>query len=286
MQLLRPHELPVEHASLVARYSPVHAGIALGAAAAAAVLLLTLGLRGSGLPLYLAAVIVASIVLARRMIFARFRTSNWLVRSSGRGLYLQLRSHLNYHFPDGDRTVVFIPYREIRSVRAVRERRTVPDGESRNPRQGMMQTRWLVALELNTDSAILAQALRDEAARTAPREHRWYGSSATKYKHYPITLPSPTNVEVEWKVTPPAEAFVETLRDRVLVAPTEERTTSYLRLETLSRAEQETKLIELVASGQTLAAIKMARLLYSYDLAQAKEFVHGLQQSKSSARAS
>ena len=78
---------------------------------------------------------------------------------------------------------------------------------------------------------------------------------------------------------------MEALRERVQVDATEERTTDYLHLESASRAEQETKLLELAASGQTMAAIKLARLLYSFDLARAKEFVTGLQGRGSSARA-
>lgn len=285
MQLLRPHELPVEHASLICRYSPARAGAAVALAAVAALTLTVLGVRGSGIAYYLAAVIVASLAFARRPIISRFRASNWLVRVSGRGLYLQLRSHLNYHFPEGDRTVVFLPYREIRSARAVRERRTLPDPEGRNSRHGTLHTRWLVSFDLIADSTLLSQALRDEAARAAPREQRWYGSSGTKYKHYPVTLSSPSTLEIEWRVTPSAESFLDALRERVTIEATEERTTSYLRLETLSRAEQETKLRELAASGHTTAAIKMARLLYAFDLGQAKDFVEGLQR-RSSARAS
>jgi hypothetical protein len=277
MQLLRAHELPIEHTSLVARYSPIRAIVGVMAAGVAAAGLLTAGVRGFGIGYYLAAVVVAGLLLARRPILARFRTSNWLARVSGRGLYLQLRSHLNYHFPVGNRTVVFIPYTEIRSARAVRERRTVPDPESRTALSGLTQTRWLIVLELAGDSKTLAQALRDEVSRAAPREPRFYGWTGTKYQHYPVTLPAPQRVEIEWRVTPSAESFLEALRDRVTVEATEDRATSYLRLETLSRAEQETKLLELAATGQTMAAIKLARLLYGYDLVEAKEFVAGLQ---------
>ena len=284
MQLLRAHELPIEHTSLVARYSPARAIAGVVGAGIAAVTLILSGARGFGIGYYLAAVVIAGLVLARRPILARFRTSNWLARVSGRGVYLQLRSHLNYHFPVGHRTVVFIPYTEIRSARAVRERRTLPDPESRSALNGLTQARWLIVLELVADSKALAQALRDEVSRAAPREPRFYGWTGTKYRHYPVRLAAPQRVEIEWRVTPPAESFVEALRDRVTVEATEDRTTNYLRLETLSRSEQESKLLELAASGETMAAIKLARLLYAFDLVEAKEFVSGLQGAKSAKR--
>ena len=277
MQLLRAHELPIEHTSLIARYSPVRAIGGVVAASLAAAALVVAGSRGFGIGYYLGALVIAVVVLARRPILARFRTSNWLARVSGRGLYLQLRSHLNYHLPVGNRTVAFIPYTEIRSARAVRERRTLPDPESRSALNGLQQTRWLIVLELVADSKTLAQALRDEVSHAAPREQHFYGWTGTKYQHYPVTLPAPQRVEIEWRVTPSAETFLEALRDRVTVETTEDRATNYLRLETLSRAEQETKLLELAATGQTMAAIKLARLIYAFDLVEAKEFVAGLQ---------
>jgi hypothetical protein len=276
MQLLRAHELPIEHTNLIARYSPLRAIVGVVAAGVVALALFVAASRGLGPGYYLAAVVIGGLVLARRPILARFRTSNWLARVSGRGLYLQLRSHLNYHFPVGHRTVVFSPYTEIRFARAVRERRTLPDPESHSVLTGLTQVRWLIVLELVADSRPLAEALRDEVSRAAPREQRFYGWTGTKYQHYPVTLPAPERVEIEWRVTPSAESFLEALRDRVTVEATEDRATNYLRLETLSRAEQETKLLELAATGQTMAAIRLARLIYAFDLIEAKEFVAGL----------
>ena len=56
---------------------------------------------------------------------------------------------------------------------------------------------------------------------------------------------------------------------------------NFVNLEALSREEQETRLLELAASGDKLGAITMARRLYAYDLTQAKEFVEGLTNKRS-----
>ena len=57
--------------------------------------------------------------------------------------------------------------------------------------------------------------------------------------------------------------------------------TDYTRLAGLDRAEQERRLRELAESGQTLAAIKLARSFYGYDMTEAKRFVDGLAQRPS-----
>jgi hypothetical protein len=71
---------------------------------------------------YIAAAILLFFDLLRRFITARFRPSNWLVRTNDRGLFIQFRSYLNYHLPADDLTVVFVSYQEIRSARLVREK--------------------------------------------------------------------------------------------------------------------------------------------------------------------
>jgi ribosomal protein L7/L12 len=44
----------------------------------------------------------------------------------------------------------------------------------------------------------------------------------------------------------------------------------------LGRAQQEERLLELAQAGQKIAAIKIARELYGYDLAQGRAFVADL----------
>jgi hypothetical protein len=50
----------------------------------------------------------------------------------------------------------------------------------------------------------------------------------------------------------------------------------FVHLQGLSREEQEKRLRDLVERGQTIAAIYIARRIYSYDLNQARIFVDGL----------
>lgn len=286
MELVRLDQVPTVDASLVCHYSRRGAVVGVIAAFLCAAALLTLGIRAHApVASYLAAVIVVSLLFARRAILARVRPSNWLVRVASQGLFIQLRSHLNHHFPSTDRTVAFIPYRELKWVRAIHEEREIPDPESRTGRSVMIQRRRLVEFALSAETSALEEALQQERTRPIPRENAWYGSTGTRYQHYPVLLKSAVRLEIEWRVTPAVEVFLAALEGHVTVELPEERSKDYARLEPLTRAERETRLRELAESGETMPAIRMARLLYGYDLTQAKRFVEGLRR-RSDARAS
>jgi hypothetical protein len=136
---------------------------------------------------YITAVVVLSCQLMRRFVGARFRPSNWLVRMNDAGLFIQLRSYLNYHLPAEDLTVVFVAYPEIRSARLVRERVQVQDTVSQKATQKIRY----VELELAGDVTFLQKALQAERREKASKERRWYGSSSTLYEDYPVQMPSP-----------------------------------------------------------------------------------------------
>ena len=72
------------------------------------------------------------LLLYQRLIFGRFRSSNWLLRMTDHGLYVKFRSYLNHHFAAEDLTVVFLPYSEMRSARMVKERQELPDRDQQS----------------------------------------------------------------------------------------------------------------------------------------------------------
>jgi hypothetical protein len=129
-----------------------------------------------------------------------------------------------------------------------------------------------VELELGVDAAPLAQALAGESAKRA--------SIGATYRHYPVRMASPTTLQLEWSVAPRAEVLLDSLRQYTTIAAPIETSRDYSHLEGLSRAEQERRLKELTETGQTIAAIRIARTLYSYDLAQARAFVEDLRRGK------
>jgi hypothetical protein len=283
MQLLRASEIPPRALERVYRHSSVQALlwtfvlVVVGCAIA-----WLLWRDGSAWAYYVAALIVFGLLVMRRFVLARFRPENWLVREREDGLFVQFRSYLNYHFPAEDRTVVFIPYGEIRSVREVRERIQIPtrDAPAQSRRIDERNQR-MIELELVADTTMLAKALADELARKPPIKKTWYGSSGTQYKDFPVRLADPKRLQLRWNVVPGAKAFLDALMPRIQVAAPVRAVQDFVHIKGLGRDQQERRLRELAASGETIAAIGIARDLYGFDLTQAKNFVEGLSRGPS-----
>jgi hypothetical protein len=136
------------------------------------------------------------------------------------------------------------------------------------------KTQKLVELELAGETKQLADALHREQRYAI--DGKLPSKTSSRYQHLPVRLASADRLQIEWGVVPGAQNFLDTLSRHTLVRPPEETSKDFANLEQLSREEQETRLLELTESGDKLAAITMARRLYVYDLAQAKQFVEGL----------
>jgi hypothetical protein len=277
MQLLRLAEVPLNQCDRVFYYSRLRsvAGAMVLAALAAAAIIFG---RQTGLWLayYVAAVAAICLLLYQKLVTARFRPSNWLVRMTDDGLFVQFRSYLNNHFPEQDATVLLLPYSEIRSARLLQERQEFPDRENRNRLTTTTRKRRLVEIELAGHSTQFAEALGKERdrvfAKSPPRDDK----PSTRYQHFPVQLAASTLLRIEWGVVPDAQRFLDEITRHTLVRPAEESFKDLVRLDGLSTAEQEARLLKLVESGDMIGAVAMARKLYSYDLKTAKDFVEGL----------
>ena len=274
MKLLRAAEVPETPRDRVYRASRLHGAlfVLVCFAACAAVLFYQWPARRPSY--YIAAVILFLLYLGRRFITARFHPSNWLVRMGDDGLYLHFRSYLNDHLSEKDSTVAFLSFQEIQSARLVKEHVETPDPARNNTTQNQI-IHW-VEFELATDPAPLAAALDTESGRPAALEKRWYGTSATLVRDYPVMMQSPPFLRVKWQVVPRASAFLQTLRGRVAIAPEVTLAADFAHLQGLSRDQQEQRLRELDKRGHTIAAVYMARKLYGGSLADATKFVNGL----------
>jgi hypothetical protein len=275
MKLMRAADVPQRQVDRVFRRSPAAAVLAASSVIIAGAVLIGVGLHtGSGLAYYLAAALLLGLVVFRRFVLARFGPSNWLVRMTGEGLFIQLRSHLNHRLAADDQTVVFIAYREIRSARKVREHLEVPYRDLDQPTSEKTSEvrRTLVEFDLAGDCAPLASALSKEYARRP--------SSGALYKHYPVRLTQPPFLQVEWRVVPGADVFLEALRPHVSVAPPIAERNDYTDLQGLSLDEQKRRLRALVEAGHGIDAVHIARKLFGSDLAQARAFVESLHGSK------
>jgi hypothetical protein len=223
-------------------------------------------------PYYISAVILALLFLLRGYIIPRFHPSNWLVRTGDEGLFIHFRSYLNDQMAAEDSTVIFLPYQEIGSGRRVRENMKTRDMEG----AVVTQIRRYVELELAIDPAPLLTALREESSRPGPKQKRWYGSSSTVYRDYPVRMEVPPFLRIEWRAVPRPAVFLDAVRSRFAIAPTIVVSSDFSALDGLPREEQEKKLRELDRRGDTIAAVYLARKLFRLDLAQATDFVDKL----------
>ena len=277
MRLLRAAEVPFTGRDRIFRYSRTRALAWIAAAGCAAAALIWVGLEGHGfLPLWVAGVIGLGMLLMKRFLLARFRTSNWLVRVGDFSLFIQFRSYLNHHFSADEQTVLSLGFSEIRSARLVRQSRILPDLDVGSRRPGMVERRlcW-IELEIEVDDT-LRRALAAEAAHAAPRQRRVYGSTGIRYGHQPVVLDGPNALRIEWGVTPGPEGFLALLAPYVKVEPSLQETRDYKSLTGAGREEQERRLAELARGGRTLEAIALARAIHGHDLAQARDFVEAV----------
>ncbi len=277
MQLHRLTEAPISDRDLICAYSRVQALVVVCAMVAVTVVVIFLSaLKDSWLGYYFAGVILLFLLIMQKSVTACFQPSNWLVRLTDHGLLIKFRSYLNGHFPAQDYTVVFIPHAEIRSAKRVDELKEIAElDDNRHPNTTTRTQRWL-ELELAGDTRELAIALANETDTVLRTRRIGDEKISTRYQHFPVLLPSPQILRIEWAVKPKLDVILEKLTRHTMVRPAESARKDLANLEDLSRAEQETRLLELAESGDKISAIAMARRLYGYDLGQAKEFVEGL----------
>lgn len=276
MQLMRLANVPPEPPTRIFRYSQFRAVIGATILIAFALAASLLGwYQDIGLAYYLAAISVVSLLIFHKLIIARFRPSNWLVRMTDHGLLIKFRSYLNDHFDDQDLTVVFLPYSEIRSARYLKEHQEVPDRDG-NRRKTTTRTRRVVEVEIAADSTQLGKALARERERLFSKAVIGAGRISTRYQHLPVQLASRSILRVEWGVVPSAQVLLDALSRHTLVQNPAAVSKDFTNLDKLSKEEQETRLVELAASGDMMGAVTLARELYAWDLTAAKQFVEEL----------
>jgi len=271
MQLMRLTDVPsTRHERIFyhSRFGAVAGGLLILAVVFG---LLGFGWMKSVWPAYLGAVVVfLCLLIFHQLILARFRPSNWLLRLNDDRMLIKFRSYLNDRFPQYDLTVVFLPLSEIRSAKLVREKRELKD--NRGHAGTTTKRRKYVELEVSGDCRQLAEALAKE------RERVFKGKdiASARYEDFPVRFTAPDRIQIDWTVVPRAQTLLDALTRHTLVRPAEAASKDFANLENLPRKQQEARLLELAESGDKIAAIAMARQLYSYDLTTAKRFVEEL----------
>jgi len=94
MQVMRLSDVPEGEQEDVYALSRARALVAVAIVLSASAVLIWIGWRRAAPPAYfIAGVMIVMLLLMRRLVLARFRPSNWLVRAGDAGLLSQFRSY-------------------------------------------------------------------------------------------------------------------------------------------------------------------------------------------------
>jgi hypothetical protein len=276
MELMTAAAVPQNDRDIVFRYSRARAVTAFIVIALVATGLTVFGhMNHAWLAYYVAAVLIVLLLIFQKLLLARFRPTNWLVRMTDNGLFIKFRSYLNAHFPDQDLTIAFIPFSEIRAATPIKQGRELPDRDH-DRRTITTSTRTFVEVEIATETRRLAVVLANEAKLVLGKASHSGKRISTRYQHTPVLLGPAHLLRIEWGVVPGVKKFLELLTRHTEVRPRIATAENFADLDGLSRAEQESRLRDLMQAGDSVAAVALARRLYGYDLTRAKEFVDSL----------
>lgn len=210
---------------------------------------------------------------------AAMRGSNWTLRATEEGLYLKLRSYVDYRLSDDDKIVVFIPRAEIRQIRSTLKKARVVSrqGNSQLIADDQVEKQDFMEIELyGHDLSKIRTCLEEEKRRNSPTFLKGVASQA---KGAAIRVQSDGILKLDWKtkntrMKPNMAETLVALSDYYATAALEER--EQVSIKSLDKDGQESRLIELASTGSKMDAVVLARELYALDLSQAKQFVDEL----------
>jgi hypothetical protein len=260
MRLDTPNEMPTDIRGLVCRQSRT-----VSALATMVMLTLLLGVPGfliwQARPVWwvvLPVVAVAGLIVRWfvGIMIKSWRSSNWLLRVARDGLWINLRSYLNYELPLG-KTVVFLPFDEIGNAREHIVKRA-----EKNRGRTMAWTDRYLELELNGVSTDELRAeLAAELRRHVTRQHvGGLATSRSRHGHAPVTVPEPGVIRIAWRgrydwVSPSLRRTLGELRPRVRIGET--TSADLTNLHALTSEEVDKLARQLVESGDKLGAVKL-----------------------------
>ncbi len=198
--------------------------------------------------------------MALRLFYASRRPECWQLRWSPEAVYIRFRAYHNYRFPADTPSIVKLDRREIKWIRPRRQDLNAPDMDG-DWSQRVTAKHLEIALR-QTDVTPLADALRAEAQQRDRKRSR--------FNHYPVTLHGDA-IHVELRSPKKALATLSRYYPTTLAVEN-----PAIAFEDMTKAEQEDQILALAQSGNTIAAVKAARVVYGCDLTTAKNLVDGL----------
>ena len=204
-----------------------------------------------------------------------WRKSNWILRSDGLHVWVNLRSFRNAHFLEVE-TVVCLDVGEIDQARVYRERYTTPGSPGQSTAvKSRVESIDLVIADDQTDA--VADAIQEERRRRPPPKSCLGLCKVTSFaKDYPISVPEPGVIRITWRgrgdhVAPRAAVVVEQLTGRLTVDQSVER--RWPNWKKLTEDELDELIKTLARSGDTISAAKLLSRRRGISLTEAKRQV-------------
>lgn len=301
LKLVSRKDVPYDDAILIARMSPWGHGIAglllLGWSIAVPVFVYDQGFRfdttsffGIVLSSFSSVVIglVILVCLVAGLAFlssfiATLKSTNWTLIVNQSGLYVNLRSYTDFRLPATDAVVLFIPKQEVRRLKLLGKKFRVLSNKGQSMVTVDDQIESYSYLELSLygkDLSIAEQCLADEKKKFCPTYVKGVTAAA---KGSAVEILPDGIVKIHWKtratrLTPSLNKTVKLLQQFYSVISREEDESPLIR--DLEQDEKEIRLLDLVATGNKMDAVILARQLYGYDLTEAHNFICELEARK------
>jgi len=200
---------------------------------------------------------------------------NWLLAIAPEGIYIKFRSYLNTALPETDKQVIALQFSDIQSVQIVKQTLSCPSSG------GKTTTTFMTFLDIhlqNCDISILSEQLCYE--RSVWNENSAFGGR-TKTHDYPVSTVKPNIIRLEWRspkafITPGINKAIASFVRQGIPAEPKRRDVIDFTISSGDKKKMEEQILQLAEKGHVIAAIKLARKTYNYDLAEAKKFIDGL----------
>lgn len=229
------------------------------------------------IPSWLAYVIGGVIALiafiAYHAMKASLRDDSWLLRMAHNGLYLKVRSYLNYKLPADDPTVVFLPKPEIAALQAhrIKMRLTSTADDMTEDREPLGGRKYVEITLHDDDLTALTELIAAERARQRGPSRK----DGMVAQHMPVAVLPGGVVQIDWAGISPGLGGTMRRLGQAYKVLEEKVTRSELSDESPSE-DKERRLLELTERGEIIEAVKLAKALYGYDTTKAKAYVDEL----------
>lgn len=195
----------------------------------------------------------------------------WVLREDGDHLLVNLRSHLNTHFDPTTPSVLVLPSRRVRNLRVVHERgvRTHVGDYGvvfENPIR-----REFLDISFDGDTEAVTAALTTEGTRRSKNGSRFHHSAVRM-------LPNGT-LRIAWRdETNRLRPDLDTSRRQLSLwyRFAEAESSEQKPLHELDGAAKESRLLEMVARGEHMKAVALAKVLYGMGTTEAVDFIDTL----------